>query len=270
MTTHEQFAEDLALYALGSLEGSAVDSLERHLEECAACRQELARLEGDMALLALTTAGPSPPQRARQRLLKAIGREPRSLRTVLTRRRWWTVAPVFASLVLAIFAILLWRENVRQRDRLEALRADAARTQAAVEEAKHLLALLTDPGAMHVTLAAAQARPQPGSPARAGVARAGVREPAGKAIYMPRNGALVFMASNLAPLAPAKTYELWLVPMHGEKPMPAGMFKPDPQGNAVVMMPPLTAGVEARTFAVTIEPEGGSATPTLPMVLVGS
>lgn len=254
MTTHEQFAEDLALYALGSLEGSAVDSLERHLEECAACRQELARLEGDMALLALTTAGPSPPQRARQRLLKAIGREPRSLRTVLTRRRWWTVAPVFASLVLAIFAILLWRENVRQRDRLEALRADAARTQAAVEEAKHLLALLTDPGAMHVTLAAAQARPQP----------------AGKAIYMPRNGALVFMASNLAPLAPAKTYELWLVPMHGEKPMPAGMFKPDPQGNAVVMMPPLTAGVEARTFAVTIEPEGGSAAPTMPMVLVGS
>jgi len=254
MTIHEQFAEDLALYALGSLEGDAVGSLERHLEECAACRQELARLEGDMALLALTTAGPSPPQRARQRLLKAIGREPRSLRTVLTRRRWWTLAPVFASLVLAIFAILLWRENARQRDRMEVLRADAARNQVTFEEAKHLLALLTDPSAMHVTLVAVQAKPQP----------------AGKAIYMPRNGALVFMASNLAPLAPAKTYELWLVPMHGEKPMPAGMFKPDPHGNAMVMMPPMMAGVEARTFTVTIEPEGGSPTPTLPMVLVGS
>lgn len=254
MTTHEQFAEDLALYALGSLEGDAVGPLERHLEECAACRQELARLEGDMALLALTTAGPSPPQRARQRLLKAISREPRSLRTVLTRRRWWTLAPVFASLVLAIFAILLWRENARQRDRIEAMRADAALNQASFEEAKHLLALLTDPSAMHVTLVAARAKPQP----------------AGKAIYMPGNGALVFMASNLAPLAPAQTYELWLVPMHGGKPMPAGMFKPDPQGNAMVMMPPMTAGVEARTFAVTIEPDGGSATPTMPMVLVGS
>lgn len=254
MTIHEQFAEDLALYALGSLEGDAIGSLERHLEECAACRQELARLEGDMALLALTTAGPSPPQRARQRLLKAISREPRSLRTVLTRRRWWTLAPVFASLVLAIFAILLWRENARQRDRIEAMRADAALNQASFEEAKHLLALLTDPSAMHVTLVAARAKPQP----------------AGKAIYMPGNGALVFMASNLAPLAPAQTYELWLVPMHGGKPMPAGMFKPDPQGNAMVMMPPMTAGVEARTFAVTIEPDGGSATPTMPMVLVGS
>ncbi len=254
MTGHEQFAEELALYALGSLEGEAVRSLERHLEECAACRQELARLEGDMALLALTTSGPAPPQRARQRLLKAIGREPRSLRTVFIRRRWWTLAPVFASLVLAIFGILLWRENARQRDRIEALKADAARNQATFGEAKHLLALLTDPSAMHVTLVAAQSKPRP----------------EGKAIYVPRNGALVFMASNLAPLAPAKTYELWLLPMHGEKPMPAGTFKPDPHRNAMVMMPPMTAGVEARTFAVTIEPEGGSATPTMPMVLVGS
>lgn len=254
MTGHEQFAEDLTLYALGSLQGDAVGVVERHLEECAACRQELARLESDVALLALATAGPSPPQRARQRLLKAIGREPRSLRTVLTRRRWWTLAPLFASLVLAVFGILLWRENVRQRDRIEALRADAASNQATFEEAKHLLALLTDPSAMHVTLVAAEAKPQP----------------AGKAIYMPGNGALVFMASNLAPLAPAKTYELWLMPMHGAKPVPAATFKPDPHGNAMVMMPPMTAGIEARTFAVTIEPEGGSATPTMPMVLVGS
>jgi len=254
MTAHEQFAEDLALYALGSLEGEAAVALDLHLEECAACRQELARLQGDMALLALTTSGPAPPQRARQRLLKAIGHEPRSLRTVFMRRRWWTLAPVFASLVLAIFAILLWRENARQRDRIEALRADAARNQGTFEEAKHLLALLTDPSAMHVTLVAAQSKPQP----------------AGKAIYLPGNGALVFMASNLAPLAPQKTYELWLVPMHGDKPMPAGMFKPDPNGNAMVMMPPMSPGVEARTFAVTIEPEGGSVAPTMPPVLVGS
>ncbi len=254
MTVHEQFAEDLALYALGSLEGEAVGSLEHHLNECAACRQELARLQGDMALLALTTSGPTPPQRARQRLLKAMAREPRSLRTVFIRRRWWTLAPLFALLVLAAFAIMLWRENVRQRDRIEALKTDATRNQATFEEAKHLLALLTDPSAMHVTLVAAPSKPQP----------------EGKAIYMPHNGALVFMASNLAPLPPEKSYELWLMPMHGEKPVPAGMFKPDPHGNAMVMMPPMAPGVEAKTFAVTIEPEAGSPTPTMPMVMAGS
>ena len=254
MTVHEQFAEDLALYALGSLEGETAVSLAQHLEECAACRQELARLQGDMALMALVTSGPAPPQRARQRLLKALASEPRSLRTVLLRRRWWTLAPVFASLVLAVFAIMLWRENARQRDRIDALKADATSNQATFEEAKHLLVLLTDPSAQHVMLVATQSKPQP----------------EGKAIYMPRNGALVFMASNLAPLPPEKTYELWLVPMHGNKPMPAGTFKPDPKGNAMVMMPPMSAGVEAKTFAVTIEPEGGSPTPTMPMVLVGS
>ncbi len=254
MTVHEQFAEDLALYALGSLEGEAVGSLEHHLNECAACRQELARLQGDMALLALTTSGPTPPQRARQRLLKAMAREPRSLRTVFIRRRWWTLAPLFALLVLAAFAIMLWRENVRQRDRIEALKTDATRNQATFEEAKHLLALLTDPSAMHVTLVAAPSKPQP----------------EGKAIYMPHNGALVFMASNLAPLPPEKSYELWLMPMHGEKPVPAGMFKPDPHGNAMVMMPLMAPGVEAKTFAVTIEPEAGSPTPTMPMVMAGS
>jgi anti-sigma-K factor RskA len=255
MTIHEQFGEDLALYALGSLEAEAVVSLERHLDECAGCRQELARLEGDVALLALTASGPAPPERARQRLLKAIAREPRPLRTVFMRRRWWTLAPVFGSLVLAIFAIMLWRENARQRDRIETLKSDAARNQATFNEAKHLLALLTDPSAMQVTLVAARARPQP----------------AGRAIYMPRDGALVFMASNLAPLPPEKTYELWLVPAAaGAKPMPAGVFKPDARGSAVLMMPPISPGVEASMFAVTIEPEGGSPTPTMPMVLAGS
>ena len=254
MTVHEQFADDLALYALGSLEAEAVSSLESHLNECAACRQELARLQGDMALLALATSGPAPPQRARQRLLKSLAREPRTLRTVFMRPRWWTLAPMFASLVLAVFAIMLWKENVRQRDRLEAVKADATQNQATLEEAKHLLALLTDPSAMHVTLVAAPSKPQP----------------EGKAIYMPQNGALVFMASNLAPLPAQKTYQLWLVPMRGEKPMPAGMFTPDPRGNAMLMMPPMSPGVQAQTFAVTIEPAGGSPNPTMPMVLVGS
>ncbi len=253
MTEHQQFADDLALYALGSLPASERDAIERHLDQCAACRQELERLHGDMALLALSTSGPAPPQRARQQLIEAMGREPH-FRTVFMRRRWWTLAPVFASLLLAVFGILLWRENVRQRDRIEALREEATRNQAIVEESKHLLALLTDPSAMHVTLVAAPARPQP----------------QGKAIYMPSNGALVFMASNLPPLPPQKTYELWMMPMQGKQPMSVGMFKPDPAGNAMVMMPPLTTGIEAKNFMVTIEPAGGSTSPTMPTVLAGS
>ena len=77
MSAHEQFAEDLALHALGTLQGDERARLEAHLDSCAACRQELADLRGDMALLAMSTAGPKPPQRSRQRLLNAIAKEPR-------------------------------------------------------------------------------------------------------------------------------------------------------------------------------------------------
>jgi hypothetical protein len=47
------------------------------------------------------------------------------------------------------------------------------------------------------------------------------------------------------------------------------MFKPDARGSAMVINPPLPAGVEAKTFAVTIEPEQGSTTPTMPLVMMG-
>ena len=57
MSSHEQFAEDLALYALGSLQGEELAALEKHLQECSSCRRELEQLRGDMGLLALATAG---------------------------------------------------------------------------------------------------------------------------------------------------------------------------------------------------------------------
>lgn len=38
----------------------------------------------------------------------------------------------------------------------------------------------------------------------------------------------------------------------------------------MVINPPLPAGMEAKTFAVTIEPETGSPTPTMPIVMMGT
>ena len=50
MNVHEQFADDLALHALGSLSGDERTALEKHLEDCASCRRELYLLRGDMAV----------------------------------------------------------------------------------------------------------------------------------------------------------------------------------------------------------------------------
>jgi anti-sigma-K factor RskA len=70
-------------------------------------------------------------------------------------------------------------------------------------------------------------------------------------------------------LPPQKAYELWLIPTSGA-PIPAGVFKPDAHGSASVVNPPLPAGAEAKAFAITVENESGSATPTMPIVMMGA
>jgi hypothetical protein len=52
----------------------------------AACRLELEQLRGDGALLALSTAGPRPPVRARQRLLDTVAKEADPLRLFRKKR----------------------------------------------------------------------------------------------------------------------------------------------------------------------------------------
>ena len=92
-------------------------------------------------------------------------------------------------------------------------------------------------------------------------------QPQIKMIYQPKKGGLLLMANNIEPLPPNKVYELWLLPANGGTPMPAGTFKPDTSGNAM-MNHPMAAGMEAKAFAVTIEPEGGSQTPTMPIKMM--
>jgi len=48
--------------------------------------------------------------------------------------------------------------------------------------------------------------------------------------------------------------------------MSAGWFKPDSKGNGM-MFHKMSAGFSAKGFALTIEPAGGSQTPTMPIVM---
>src|SRR3954447_12969322 len=53
MTLHEQVAQDLPLYALGTLTDDDRRSVEDHLRECSRCRFELHLLREDMGRLSL-------------------------------------------------------------------------------------------------------------------------------------------------------------------------------------------------------------------------
>jgi anti-sigma-K factor RskA len=96
------------------------------------------------------------------------------------------------------------------------------------------------------------------------------KKPEAHVAYDAQNGALVLMATNLDPLPPYKTYELWLLPVEpGAPPVPAGLFKPDSNSSASIVMPDLPKGLAAKGFGVTIEDDGGSKQATSAIVLAG-
>jgi anti-sigma-K factor RskA len=251
MTVHEQFAEDLALYSLGALEGEEKLLLEKHLATCPSCRREVEQLRGDAALLALSTAGPRPPVPSRARLLQAIAKEPRAHRE-RSRAPWWAAAGWIAAAAVMVVLAVVWRQNVRMSSMVSRLSAMLERERTEDAQNRRAAEILQDPDATSYEVLPISMR----------------AVPAGKAIYSRHRG-LVFMASNMRPLPPQKAYELWLIPVQGA-PIPAGVFKPDARGGAVVMNPPLPAGVEAKAFAITVEPEQGSTTPTLPIVMMST
>jgi anti-sigma-K factor RskA len=274
MTEHEQFADNLALHALNALEGEDRVNLEKHLAGCSACRLELDQLRGDGALLALSTLGPKPPLRARQRLLDAVAKEAAEAPTlrqaqgklsraqnaremghpsITARRSWWGWLGWAATAAVIVFAASLWKENSALRQSLASASAQTAQATRELEEIRRIAMPIIAPEAQRVTLVAMK------TPA----------QPQGKAFYLRNRSNLVFVANNMPTLPPQKAYELWLIPMQGA-PIPAGMFKPDARGSATVVNPPLPAGMEAKAFAITVENEAGAATPTMPIVMMGT
>lgn len=276
--------EDLALFAMQLLSNDEAAAVTTHLEHCTECSQQLAEVQGDLAVYAHTVDMHPPSAQARERLMKQVAREKKAVpierapareagsgyRTDLGSGRTMQDEPQrgFGSRIfpwvgwamaagLAVAAGSLYRERevmrgtlIRQVGEMDRLAADAA-------SAQRVMDAMTDRTAKHVMLTKTPATPTP-------------LAPQGRATYVPEKGTLIFLANNMEPLQPSKTYELWLIPADGRNPIPAGTFHPDDHGNASVILPPLPRGVEAKTFGVTVEDDGGSQTPHLPIIMTGS
>lgn len=161
----------------------------------------------------------------------------------------WAVAA--AVTVAAVFTL---RDDFNLREQVSQQQSSLSAAEASASRAETVLQTLQSASTQHFQLAATDAAPSP----------------SGRVAYLPERGTLVFQGSNLETLQPYKTYELWLIPAgQGRQPLPAGLFKPDAHGYATVVLPQLPKGLVAANFGVTIEDDGGSGTPTLPILLVG-
>jgi anti-sigma-K factor RskA len=266
MNTQHIAPEDLALYALQALSPEESAIVTEHLSTCATCQQELAEINGDMALLALSVEQQPLPAGATERFMERVASTaPAAAATVLpfvakdrtetvSRRSVWPVlVPWAAAAALTAVCISLGIENKNLSDTVNAESSLLTTLSAKAAHAQQLADVLNAPSAQRVTLTLAK------HPA----------DPTGHAIYLPDRGALLFEANNLQPLNPGKTYELWVIPANGTAPVPAGVFKPNASGYASVVLPQLPPGIAAKAFGVTIENDPGASTPTMPIVLAG-
>jgi anti-sigma-K factor RskA len=160
----------------------------------------------------------------------------------------WLLAVVFAAIAAMLAHHVAWL-----RGELNTEQGSTAQMKMQLDHANQVVAVLSTPQSQHVVLTETR---QP-------------IHPVGQVSFLASRGALVFVAGGLRDLPADKAYELWLIPQDGKAPIPAGLFRPDPDHGATVVLPPLPAETPASRFEVTVEPGHGSETPSLPIVMQG-
>jgi anti-sigma-K factor RskA len=152
------------------------------------------------------------------------------------------------SLLLAL-AVGLW--GMAARNEVARLRTQVAVLEQELESQRTVLVQLSSPQAHTYPISGTEHQPQA----------------QGQLIANAQTGSGVLVVSGLKPLEAGNTYEFWLI--NDSAAVPAGLFKVDEKGMAVV---PVTQPLTPNSFnaiGVSIEPEGGSQQPTGDIVMLG-
>ena len=270
--THEELRESLPAFALGALDADEHREVTAHVASCAECAAEVSALGRVVEEIGLDATPVSPPAGLKAKVLERVANErKRSVllrmpiekpRSVEQRPRWASGLALAASIAIAVGASLYaWA----LRSELSTLRTDVAATTAEANELRgELTALrrnwvevtramnvLRAPDMLKVDLKGQASAP--GSTGRA---------------FWSRTAGLTFTADGLPALPEGRVYQLWTIT--GAVATGAGLFTPDARGAASVTTAIAADAPRPDAFGVTIEPAGGSTTPTMPIVLVGA
>lgn len=229
-------------YALHALSDGERAEFEHHLQECPACRHEVAELQATAARLGAAVAV-EPPEQLRSEVLNRVHRvrqlppaaEPSG--AVLRGRRWPLAVAGLAAAAAAVVAVVF---GVR----VAGLNEDVDRAESHAAELQRGTAQLGE------VLAAPDAR----------VVRSRGSLPA-TAVVSAELGKVAFVPGRMPAPADGRTYQLWLIGPEGAR--SAGLLATP----AHPVVTPLRAGAEQ--LGVTLEPSGGSRQPTTrPLLLL--
>jgi anti-sigma-K factor RskA len=272
MTMREAFhlpEEDLIQYALGTLKEVQLSQFTAHISLCNECRTQLGQIQTELASFATVQPISELPSGARERFMHRLATDTAPDSTFIQMRNksrlyLWSKtiqrqleSPLLlkvATGALAAAVLFLGYDDLSHIHQIRQMAPAISRYERAAAEFENLKDFLRGANTQQVNL-----RQTP----------LAAKAPEGHAIYSAVTGKLVFTASNMPAPPAGKAYELWVLPIAGGKPIPAGVFTPDIQGNAAVVFPEIPVNVQAAGFGVTVEKETGSDTPTAPIILSG-
>jgi anti-sigma factor RsiW len=225
-------------YALDAVDDIERAAFDRHLSECDACRAELDELREAAGRLA-DGAWSVPPPALRENVLAAIGsvrqiapispapvRTPRRLRVVTAAA---AVVVAAAGAATAVYAVQDHRVRVEQ-SRTEAARASEFRVRALLAAPDLVVKEETLAGGGRVTVATSKLH----------------------------DAGVIMLAADAAP-AGGRVFQLWTI--RSQAPVSEGVLSP---GQTAVVE--LVDGMDqASGVGVSVEPPGGSKTPTAPL-----
>ena len=277
-----------ALYALGALSQHEARAFDAHLREgCQVCHEELAQFNQVVGALGTAAEPVAPPAYVRDLLAVRIEREvanartasgsvirfpekqpPVSLPQVPAGSKVSSVLPWAAAALLFIglaYTFMSWRsERQSLRAALDQERAQASATsgQAAsleeelsvknslTEELSQINGVLSSPQWRIIPLAGLD--PAPDASAR---------------VYWDVQGNRWVVTADLPPAPQGKVYQLWFVTPTAK--ISAGLIKPDKRGHGFSIVQFPSSAAQLAAAAITLEPEGGSEQPTMPIYALG-
>jgi len=230
----DPYREHLAAYALGALDAVDISALEKHLQTCESCRDELAayRELGDGLLAAIPPRLPSAD--LRRRLKESVSTRQESSPA---KRKWPLGQIALGAALVLLLGITLF--SVFQVQTLQRQQATLARQ---INDGQTALAMLAYPGTRTLPLTGGNI--------------------AGNLLVDPERNVAALIVWKLPVLPVDQAYQIWLIDPQGKR-TSGGTFRPEAE------QPFTTVSIFApgpfsnyKGIGVTVEPAGGSAAPT--------
>jgi anti-sigma-K factor RskA len=267
----ERLMEMAPLFALGALDSDEWAEFASALPGSPELQAEVASFEAVVGMLALAQAAP-PSSRLRARTLGAAGFFPMPAPAPAVRREapargpWLAWAAVLAAVAFgALFAWEAARLGEARRESAQ-LREERDTLATEVQQARLQLAAVQEQLGREVAFRELVAHRESRQTLLAGLAPAPAA--VARVVWNPGTREAVLLAAGLQPAPAGKVYEAWVIA--GGAPVPAGTFQVGADGKAVLRLPSVEETRTVKTFAVTLEPAGGTPAPTGPMVLAGA